>query len=175
MIRLTTLAEVSSIGQLEQNIERAFPTTTKRQHATGPVQITNVEYIPYVGTKMLHVRSLANNDGNTYKQALQFVNVEFQPADSPDNVTILATDNQEYSLAKIQLEGNLAKVRCSCPDFRWRFANWNFGDKSLVGSPPPKYTRKTDTRPPVNPDRVPGLCKHLIKLVQTLEQSGLTT
>lgn len=167
------LNEVSTEPQLYNNIERGFPETRKRQHATGEVNISNVEYIPYVGTKYLHVRSISTSNGHQYTQALQFMNVAFEPADTPENATFTATDNQDYHVAPIDLNDHNVKVRCGCLDFHFRFANYNSQDKSLVGRPPPLYIRKTTTRPPANPSRVPGMCKHLLALVETLQGSGL--
>jgi hypothetical protein len=85
----------------------------------------------------------------------------------------MASDGQDYHVQPLQLAGHNVKVRCNCMDFYFRFANYNAQDKSLVGKPPPLYRRKTTTRPPVNPGQVPGMCKHLLKLVQTLQGAGL--
>lgn len=61
------------------------------------------------------------------------------------------------------------KVRCTCEDFRWRFASYNHSDNSLQGDPPEAYAKKTD-RPSVNPGNTPGVCKHLIKLKNELDR-----
>lgn len=167
------LTEVSTTPQLQNNISSAFPNTRKRQHATNEVSIQNIEYIPYLGTKYLHVRSTSNSNGHQYQQALQFMRVNFEGSDTPDNVTFLATDKQEYHMQPIALHSHNVKVRCSCLDFYFRFATWNSTDKSLVGRPPAPYIRKTNDRPEVNPDHVPGMCKHLLKLVQMLRNNKL--
>lgn len=167
------LLEVSSVDDLESNIVRAFPTTRKRQHATGEVTISNVQFIPYVGMKMLHVKSVSSSvNGSRYQQALQFVRVDFENEDTDTNVTFTATDGEDYHVLPVKLSGNYVKVRCNCLDFHYRFASYNSQDKSLVGRPPPPYQRKTN-RPPVNPDQVPGMCKHLLKLVSQLQGQGL--
>lgn len=167
------LDEVSTAPQLTQNIQQAFPNTRKRQHATGEVSIQNVQYIPYIGTKLLHVKSTSLSNGNGYNQALQFVRVAFEPEDTANNATFKASDGTDYHVQPIDLNDHNCKVRCSCLDFRFRFADYNSQDKSLVGRAPPMYQRKTTTRPPVNPDHVPGMCKHLLKLVQVLRGYGL--
>lgn len=167
------LLEVSSVDDLESNIVRAFPTTRKRQHATGDVTISNVQIIPYVGMKMLHVRAQAASvSGARYQLAVQFVRVDFESSDTEQNATFKATDGQDYHILPVKLTGNYVKVRCNCMDFHYRFAAYNSQDKSLVGRPPPPYQKKTN-RPPVNPDQVPGMCKHLLKLVSQLQGQGL--
>lgn len=167
------LVEVSTVPDLEDNIERAFPYTTKRQHATGEVNISTIEFIPFVGMKFLHVRSTTLSNGHNYQQALQFQRVQFDEQETPDNISILGNDNQVYHVHPIQLTNHNVKVRCNCLDFHFRFAHYNSPDKSLVGRPPPPYVRKTTTRPPVNPMQVPGMCKHLLKVVEVLEENGL--
>lgn len=166
------LEEQSSVPQLQSNIERGFPETRKRQHATGEVTISNVQYIPYIGMKMLHVKSMSSSNGNQYNQSMQFLRVEFASSDAPDVATFQASDGEDYHVVPLILAGHNVKVKCNCLDFHYRFAHYNSQDKSLVGRPPPLYQRKTN-RPPVNPMRVPGMCKHLLKLVQTLESNGL--
>lgn len=170
---LQQLAEASSVPDLEQNIVRGFPNTRKRQHATGEVTISNVQFIPYIGMKMLHVKSVSSSSsGGQYTQALQFLRVAFENEDTETNATFKASDNTDYHVQPLSLTGHYVKVRCNCLDFHYRFANYNLQDKSLIGKPPPLYQRKTN-RPPVNPDQVPGMCKHLLKLVETLQGQGL--
>lgn len=169
---LQQLDEVSSVPALQTNIERGFPETRKRQHATGEVVISNVKYMPYIGMNMLHVSSVSSSNGNQYKQALQFNGVAFEDVDTEQNATFQASDGEDYHVQPLELNGHNVKVRCSCLDFHYRFANYNAQDKSLVGRPPPLYQKKTN-RPPVNPAQVPGMCKHLLKLVEMLRGYGL--
>lgn len=167
------LEEASTVTGLEQNITTAFPNTTKRQHATGEVAVQNIQYIPYIGTKMLHVKSSTSSNGHQYQQVIQFNNVVFEPSDTEENATFTATDGTETHAQPLDLNALNVKVRCNCLDFYHRFANYNAQDKSLVGKAPPVYVRKTTTRPPVNPMRVPGMCKHLLKVVDELQKNGL--
>lgn len=62
-------------------------------------------------------------------------------------------------------------VRCSCPDFRFSFMWEDYAEKSLQGRRI-SYQRKTTTRPPRNPDGIPGVCKHLIAVINKLESLG---
>jgi hypothetical protein len=170
---LQQLDEASTAPKLRQNITTAFPDTTKRQNATSEVAISNMVYIPYIGTKMLHIKAVASSNSHQYQVSMQFTNVVFDGADTEENVTFTASDNTEAHIQPIDLANNNVKVRCTCLDFYHRFANYNSQDKSLVGRAPPVYVRKTTTRPPVNPTRVPGMCKHLLKLVDDLRNTGM--
>ena len=167
------LDEASTVTGLEQNISTAFPNTTKRQHATGEVAVQNIQYIPYIGTKMLHVKSSTSSNSHQYQQVIQFNNVVFEGEDTGENATFTATDGTETHVQPLDLNQLNVRVRCNCLDFYHRFANWNAQDKSLVGRSPNLYIRKTSTRPPVNPLRLPGMCKHLLRVVQELQTNGL--
>ena len=170
---LQQLDEDSTAMQLRQNIVTSFPHTRKRQNATNEVTVTNVQYIPYLGTKMLHVKSTTRSNGNEYKQAVQFMRTVYEANDGSANITFTAADGQEYHIQPIQLTNHNVKVRCNCLDFYHRFATWNFSDNSIVGRAPIPYQRKTTTRPEVNPDHVPGMCKHLLKLMDRMRSEGL--
>ena len=65
------------------------------------------------------------------------------------------------------------RVRCNCPDFQFRFAWEDRGKQALYGGPPKSYVRKTPDppigRPYVNPEQIPGICKHLYDFAKQLE------
>lgn len=171
---LHQLNEDSTTDDLEQNITIAFPNTTKRQNATSDVTILTTAYIPYIGTKFLHVKSTSSSkNGHMHKQALQFMKVIFENEDTPDNITLQAATGEDFHCQPIDLNSHNVKVRCDCLDMYYRFSHNNFGDNSLVGKPPPPYQRKTTNRPSVNPTRVPGVCKHVLRLIEQLQGIGL--
>lgn len=172
--QLDQLEEDSTYNQLHGNIVRGFPGTRKRQHTTGSVHIVTMEYLPYVNNGALRVDTVAKSSGNTYQPTVVFRDVMFQDEDLPTNTTFRATDNNEYHIQTIRLAGSNVRVRCNCLDFHYRFGAWNHGDSSLEGPPPPTH-RPTSDRPPVNPTRVPGVCKHIIKVVQQLRQGRVVT
>lgn len=166
------LIEVSTALELQRNIEKAFPKTTKRQYATQPVRVISIEYVPYVGVKMIHIKSSTITNGrNRYDQAIQFNEVDYNKPDDPNNITIMGTDGEPYTLVRPTLRDNPIKVRCNCLDFYYRMAAWNYTDKSIVGRAPKPYKKKTN-RPPVNPLKLPGMCKHLLKVLEALEGNG---
>jgi hypothetical protein len=150
---------------------------SRKQGSTG-VQVQRTIFIPSLNNETLEVRATTNSKQQRYRTALLFDDVEFvddpEPGERPDpnTVTIMGSDGSKYYLNKLLLNNIDVKVKCSCPDFYWRFATWNSGDESLIGKPPPPYIKKTN-RPPVNPGRVPGVCKHIIKLADQLISKGL--
>ncbi len=171
---LDWLEEDSTYKQLDTNIRQAYPETKKRQNDTGSVMINQVQYVPYVQQGELHVTGVARSGNNQYEPTVAFRNVAFQPEDAPANTTFRGADNNEYHIVPIQLNNSNVRVRCTCMDFYYRFASYNAGDSSLAGSVPRQY-QPTGQRPPVNPSKVPGVCKHIIKVVDQLRQGRIVT
>lgn len=159
---------------LERQTLQFVPPTKFRQYATAPIHIVKMELVPARDSGNLEVRGTANSttSGNHYTPVLLFSNVIYDDADQNDNITFKGSDNQEYHIEPISLARNNLKVGCNCLDFRWRFSVWNARDDALHGNPPGPYQKRTN-RPPVNPRRVSGLCKHLIKTVASLQDSGM--
>lgn len=173
LYRILELVGESSLVDLEQGAVRGFPHTTKRQHSTGPISMTGLEITPYVNTGQLRCTAQMHSAGNTYETIIQFEDVTFEDEDRPTNTTFTATDGEEYNIIPVNARDNDVKCRCNCLDFYYRFSVYNQGDGSLYGNPPPPYQRKTDNRPPVNPTKTPGLCKHLMKLADFLHQTKI--
>lgn len=169
------LNEESTLRQLDTNTRQFQPPSKKRQHATGPVNIVQVETIPFAPSGELKVETVARSgeSGKTYHPIMMFQDVQYEEADTPQNVSFTGHDGQEHHIQPISLARNNVKVRCDCLDFYHRFFPHNNRDKSLYGNVPRPYVRKTNTRPPVNPQNVPGLCKHLLAAAEALSNTGL--
>ena len=169
---LEAIFEQSSYNNLEQNVLKFIPVSAKRQHAVDPIRIVSLTTLPYIGTKNLDIAAVASSEGTNYNPRLVFNNVVFEEEDLPTNVTVKAKDGEEYHMQPINLADNTLRVRCDCLDFYWRFAAFNAKDKSLIGSAPTAYQRKSN-RGPANPQEVPGVCKHIIATVKALKHSGM--
>jgi hypothetical protein len=166
------LDEKSFTG-LQQSTIRFQPPTKKRQYATGPIKIAQMQLIPAVPSRILKVEAVAQSEQKTYDPVLQFSQIDFDEEDTDQNVTFMGSDGEQYHIVPISLMKQNVQVKCTCLDFFYRFASYNFVDGSLYGQKPPPYRRKTMTRPPANILKIPGLCKHLIKTGEALKQSGL--
>ena len=170
------LEERSSYQNLERSTISAFPQTKKRQHAVHPVQIVRTDFTPYIGTKNLLVRGQAKSgtyNNVYYKPMLFFNDIVFEEEDTPQNVSVKASDGQDHHMQPIDLSQNVVRVRCDCLDFYFRFSPWDFSNDDLYGPKAKPYVRKTTTYPPVNPTRAVGICKHVMKLVLTLRDARL--
>ena len=162
----------SSLVDLYRRSVDAFPGTTRRQHATDTVRVEHVDWVPFRGVGTLFVKGLCRNEGRKNECIILFKGVDYRGGDSRGSVPISASDGSVIRIGPLSESKGDVLVRCSCPDFRWRFAHWNRGDGSLFGREPRKYEARL--RPgSSNPDESPGLCKHLMKMAKILGESGL--
>lgn len=165
-MKLSYLLE-SSLIDLHQSAVEAFPRTRMRQYATHPIVITNLRWTPFLGMKTLFVKGLAQHEGREYNPIIVLKKVNYKGGE----ITITASDGQEYSFDKLSLEQTDVVVRCNCPDFYWRFNYYNHKDKSLYGSKRGPYESQGGA--PANPRELPGMCKHLMKTVTVLKEAGI--
>ena len=162
----------STIPELYNNTVRAFPTCGLRQHATNPIKIVYLEWIPYVGMKTLYVKGLANNQERTYNSIIVFKGVQYQEEKGRNSVPLIDNAGKKYLIERISMHDQDVLVRCNCGDFYWRGNYFNGIDKSLQGRIRKKYEAKQNTGAS-NPMKLPMVCKHLIKLAKVLEESGI--
>jgi uncharacterized surface anchored protein len=140
----------------------------KRKENSNKVQVNNLTFIPFPSNNKLKVGSnTTSNNGHDYWTSILFDNIEYLEEGEPNGFTFTANDGSEYTIARVRPNVNV-KVTCSCLDFHYRFAVWDDKFRALDGNPPPPYI-KTSNRPSVNPMQSPGLCKHLIKMVNNLK------
>lgn len=113
-------------------------------------------------------RTIKASSGH-YRVFVYFTDVK--TSSSKSDKTPVEVDDGIFS-AKMSMGSDPVKVRCDCHDFRWRFAYYNKKNDSLYGAEPPPYKRVTN-RPPVNPKKLPGMCKHLLNVVKHMKQNGV--
>jgi hypothetical protein len=145
-----------------------------READAVPIRVQKLILTPFEQTGQLQVEGETNSDGNVYRTTIMFQEVEYQESNEASNVTFTGSDGNTYNITPIQLSRINVKVSCECLDFYWRFAKYNATDGSLQGNPPQPYQKKT-ARAPANPQRVPGVCKHLLATMVELRQSGIAT
>lgn len=161
----------ASFSDLYKNIEKGFPETKYRQHATHPIKIMEVNWIPFLGVKTLYIKAIAENETRQYSPMILFKRVNFTLNEDRKTSTI-TSNGKKYFFEKLSLENNDILVRCNCGDFRYRFSYYNKLDRSLYGKVAPKYESQ-GLRGPINPQEVSGFCKHCIKLFEVLNNSDI--
>lgn len=152
-------------GVLLGNTLNHFPSPRKQN--AGRVQVTKTVIIPSYDEETLHIKAVTRTRNKAYKTNIIFDDVEFLDEKKSNAATVIGPDGDEYYFKKIPLNRSDVKVSCTCLDFYYRFAVWNDADDSLIGNPPPPYVKVTDS-PPQNPKHLPGVCKHIIKVMDKL-------
>ncbi len=165
------LSEESTIPQLDMKARQAFPNTKKRQNDVGSVRVMpDIFYHPDTNKQELTIDTRTmSNSGNAHSQRVMLYHVNF----TNDGIPLGQTGAH---VEPIPLTKDTARVSCDCMDFRFRFADNNNRDDSLAGEPPPAYQRVPGSnRPEANPSRLPGMCKHLMRVVQELRRNRIVT
>lgn len=158
----------STLPDLYQSTLSAFPNTTKRQHITNTIKITNINWVPFLGLKTLFVKGLAQNEGKEYNPIIVFKKVVYN---ENEQTSLIASNGKKYNLKQLSFDENEVLLRCNCPDFYWRFNFYNSEDKSLHGRKRAKYEGQGSWK--ANPLEYPGMCKHIMKLIKTLTESKI--
>ena len=71
----------SSVEELYDSTVKAFPKTTKRQHAIDLIDITELNWTPYLGMKTLFVKGVAHSQESNkdYDTVFLIKNVNYNP------------------------------------------------------------------------------------------------
>lgn len=133
-------------------------------------QVTNV--VPYVPQRSVLFQ--LEHQGMTVR-ALHQVNLMFSGLDirdkDPHSVSYMQIlyRGTPFWVEKPDLHKTPFVCRCTCPDFYFTFAYWNWMQKALFG-PKPRAYRAIGGGRPRNPGKYPGFCKHVnnsLLLMQT--------
>lgn len=162
----------TSFQQLLNRTVSAFPDTTRRQHAVDSVSLQSVTLVPAEGA-LIAKGVVRGSGGKLYAPVIEFDQVVYDPDEGQAAVTF-SVDGTQYTISPITKQSVDVKVTCTCMDFKFRFAQYNNTDGSLHGDVPPLYAKQSGSnRGPANPTKSPGVCKHIIELADSIEQSGL--
>lgn len=155
-----------SLSNMKNNVSREFG--QEREQRSNRIQVSNYNVIPSVSDRTLLIKSRIVGEDAKYEVQIRFTNVFFSDEARPGYVQVKAMDGRDYYIKQFTASQTQAKVKCTCLDFHYRFSVWNHGRKALEGDPPKPYVKKTDSAP-VNPNKVPGSCKHIMKMVNFLK------
>lgn len=160
----------TSLSRLYTNTINGFD--TPRQQNAGRVQVVKKIFVASPRQRIVLVKAQTRSSAKQYETRIAYEDIEFLDAEEAGGQThtFTALDGQEYTIEPMKYNNSDVRVSCTCLDFYYRFSVWNGDDDSLLGNPPTPYIKKSDNREPVNPNKIPGLCKHLISLTNELRQ-----
>ena len=132
--------------------------------------------VPYVGTKsvLISLRAWGVTQNAIHNITLWFSGCEIVTEDPHDiNFFSCVYNGEIYWVRKLDRHRNPVQYRCSCANyfFMWAFANSKHG---ILYGPTPRPFQKKTNRKPLNPDLLPGMCKHVYNSWRVLRDSGLT-
>jgi hypothetical protein len=161
-----------SLQKLYDNSVIAFPSTSKRQHAIDTIVVEHLEWIPFLGVKTLFVKGTIKNEGRKNEAIMLFKGVKYAPGEGKKIVPLMTSIGKKVFIEQISVKNNDILVRCTCKDFYWRFMHFDKNEKALFGKDRKKYEALYSPGSS-NPEKLPGICKHLIKLGKILKSSNL--
>ena len=138
-------------------------------------KINIIDMNPLLSNKTLTIRGQARgSNGENYNLNLIFYGVEYSLTQTSTHVLNVRTRTDQIFYAKqLREDKHHVQIRCNCKDHYFMWHWWNKQNKILLGKLPPKYIRKTTTYPERNPQKIPGVCKHLIALFNRLKKDKI--
>ena len=151
---------------------KQFPRTVKQYPR---LKIKSLEEVFMVGVKSLLYKSVIEGETDDYLTTVRFFNIEINETKTKQFTEIVKVGDKIKYFKSPGVRSNPVMLKCSCPDFRFRWEKPLFDNKGLIGNWR-KYERKTPP-PPIgwpyaNPDDLVGFCKHIWSLLNALRDSG---
>ncbi len=165
----------TSLATLLKNVNKYFE--TEREDNAQDVKVLGMTSSCSINAGTLTFEAKTQTKTNQYATVVQFEDVTLDTKrEDGAQVEIVDKTGTPFFTDPIDIKLHDCKVSCKCMDFYMRFAGLNQHDGSLYGIPPTPYIPKGNTnRPPANPSKKPGICKHIIAMVLELERDGKIT
>lgn len=143
----------------------------KKQGLPRPVSILSTN--PILHNKTLTIKAQAQGT-KLYPMVLTLYNVDYSiEKDGLHPLLVRPRFGESFYMSPASESENPVQVRCQCPFFRFAWAQWNLQEKALTGPAFTQYVRKTQTRAEVNPNHIPGVCKHLLGFFDRLNRDRI--
>lgn len=127
------------------------------------------------GVKSLTVRAEAHGEKD-YDLAMTFYGVSYgDELNDVHTIMVKSSDGTKKYMKKLDVNVNPVRVNCTCPWFRFA-SEWYLksGDALTPNKKARPYTKvKGSTRPPINPKKLPCVCKHLYQFALELQKRGM--
>jgi hypothetical protein len=149
-------------------------------NATNTFGITKIigSPVPEIGNTLgieATFKALTDKSRSFYKTLLVFYGLNYvMTRDDAHPLRIEVFPNIFIYCERPKISSTACGVRCLCADYYYTWWFFNKQKGAYVGSEPPPYTRVSPPSglPPRNPLHTPGLCKHLIRLVEYVSKNG---
>jgi hypothetical protein len=158
---------MATLMQLVRGTDRVLPTAMIR-YMDGMTVVESIRVTTFAGSKMKVVTSTVRASGRHPRKP--------EHGSVPDQAYIVQIAFYGVDVGKTPPSPiDNVGTRCSCKSYYFTFAWPNMSNGCSFGTRFKPYVRKTppdDPRyPPKNPNNIPGLCKHLLLVASTLQNS----
>ena len=156
-----------------------YPYTPKFEisaYTSGPNRGQKV-IVPFVGTKsvLISLRAWGVTQASLHNVTMLFSEVDIQKQDPHStNYFQIQYEDEMYWIRKLDKFKNPLTARCTCADFFFTFAWYNYHNAHCLYGPAPRPYQKKTNRPERNKLHIPGVCKHIYNAWEILRNSGLT-
>ena len=165
--------------QLAKNASRLNPKSRGFNYPYVP-KFERELILPYTGTKsvLVKLKAWGVTQNNLHNITLLFNDCEILTGEQDVSLWQyfkIEYKGQIYYIKKFDRLRNPLTNRCTCKDYFFTAAYYNYYNAHCLYGPPPKpYIRKTTWYPPRNPRGIPIICKHIYHAWDYLKREGLT-
>ena len=139
-----------------------------------------MKYFAQPGVKVFRVNAKVKGETETYDLNINFQNVSFSETKDAKHFLAVPTSlegkrSEQVYMEQLDYKKHTVKVWCSCTWFRFGAEWYLHQHNSLFPRRKPKPYKKVpgSTRPPVNPEHLPCVCKHLFQLANYLKNTAI--
>lgn len=164
--------------KLAKNSIRLNPNSRGPNYPTTP-RFELLMVIPYIGTKSVLVKLQAwgVTQNNLHQVTLLFQDCEILTGEQ--NLSLIEYfkvdyQNETYWVKKFDKLKNPMSNRCTCADYFFNAAWYNYYNGNCLYGPAPKPYQKKTNRPRRNQLGIPIICKHIYNAWSFLKQQGFT-
>ncbi len=152
-----------------------------RFNPTGRASITRLAPVPAGEAFAVQMRIEAVSDASMryYDSTVVLFDIEYVAQKDPQHpLGVEVTPGQVLFFNRPSMGSTKAQCTCTCKNwyFQWQFYVDRAGSLSYDYFHGARYVRKTPPpplgRPYQNPRRVPGVCKHIARLIQIMRDRG---
>lgn len=169
-----------TINKIIREMENQFTTSSGGGRTVSQypdVSVVDLDIVPEVGMKAITFRGEMKGSSSNYNTKIKFVRIKFydEKADAGKNAVAVKTKGGEVYIKPLSASSDEVQLYCSCPDMRHTFAHQLDNEGSWIGKPSSYQRKPGSNRPPRNPTKAAGMCKHAWNLIKYLESKGYIT
>ena len=148
--------------KLAKNATRLNPSSRGKNYPYTP-KFERILILPFVGTKscLVKLQAWGVTENGLHQVTLLFGDCDIQVGEQELSLWHyfkVEYQNQIYYVKKFDQFRNPLTARCTCNDFIYTWAWYNYYNAHCLYGPAPRPYRKKTARPPRNPRGIPGIC-----------------